>query len=197
MKFCHNCKATLAEGARFCSMCGTPAKDVPNEQAEKKAELCPADYIYCYPDRDAVCVVIPEGIDRIEGAYQDMRTLERITLPSTLKSIGAYSFSGCEALKEITLPPYLEEIDFVAFEGCSSLYEITIPKSVRLIDLSAFGGCSSLARVIFEDPHGWGVGAFMSEPKPAEGLDAPEEAARMLLSHSGDTVSLVLSKIKK
>ena len=194
MKFCHMCGTTLPDGARFCPMCGAAAVNKASDEEAK--ELCPADYIYAYPDREAEQVIIPEGIDRIEGGYQDMKKLTKITLPKSLKSIGAYSFSGCEALFDITLPDGLCEIDFVAFEGCSALTSIKIPASVRLIDLSAFGGCTSLSRAVFEDPSGWGIGAFMSEPKPTEGLSDPHEAAKLLLSHSEDTVSLVLTKIK-
>ena len=193
MIFCKSCNAPLPEGARFCPMCATPV--VISEK--RSTELCPADYIYRYPDRDASRVVIPEGIDRIDGGYQDMKNLLSVTLPVGIKSIGAYSFSGCESLSEITLPEGLSEIDFVAFEGCTSLKKIRIPKSVELIDLSAFSGCSALERVIFDEPTGWGIGAFMSEPKPVSELSDPCEAARFLLSHGEDTVSLVLSRIKK
>ena len=64
-------------------------------------------------------VDIPEGWVEINGnEFCDWKELKSITLPSSLKTIGAYAFSGCENLREITIPSSVESIGDCAFKDC-------------------------------------------------------------------------------
>ena len=59
---------------------------------------------------------IGEGIERIEyGAFYMHFTLEKVRLPSTLKSIGALAFCDCQHVKHFDIPAGLEKIDPEAF----------------------------------------------------------------------------------
>ena len=58
-------------------------------------------------------------------------------LPSSVKNIGTYAFSGCTNLTEVILPDGLENIGYAAFMS-SGIKEITVPKSVKNIGQDAF-----------------------------------------------------------
>ena len=120
-------------------------------------------------------LIIPEGVVNIENwAFKDIKTLEKITLPSSLNYIGKDAFRGCENLREvniqegltiigdgsffacdklekITLPSTLVSIGWEAFSDCDSLTEIYIPKNVKNIDFkSAFNNCFLLERITID-----------------------------------------------
>lgn len=75
------------------------------------------------------------------------KSVEKVTLPSTLKSISYRAFLGCENLKEINIPAALENIDGEAFMNCRSLEKIGLPKTMVSIGDKAFDGCNSLKNV--------------------------------------------------
>ena len=60
------------------------------------------------------------------------KELERIELPSGVRRIGKYAFSGCVELKEVAIPDSVEEIDDYAFYGCKALVRPKLSPSVRL-----------------------------------------------------------------
>ena len=116
-------------------------------------------------------VVIGEGITAI-GTYNFYSVKATgFTLPSTLRTIGRYSFSSssirnaalpfgvtsiaanafdtCTELASVTLPDSLKTIAGNAFKVCTSLEEIEIPYSVMSIGSYAFDRCTSLETLKF------------------------------------------------
>lgn len=74
-------------------------------------------------------------------------TLRYITIPSTVKSIGKFAFSGCYYLTDFVLPETLETISDSAFRDSNFINGFTIPDSVTSIGEFAFydvGGMSSV-----------------------------------------------------
>jgi len=97
-------------------------------------------------------VVLNEGLETIgKRAFTSCESLQSITFPSTVKSIGLEAFRGCSSLKEVVLNEGLVEIEDNAFYGCSSLQSITVPSSVDEISYQAFEGCSKLREVTLND----------------------------------------------
>ena len=96
-------------------------------------------------------VVIPEGVESIPDNYFKMEysnnQLEKVVLPSTIKSIGASAFSGCTKLVEINLPNGLKTIGNNAFYKCKSLKTINMPDSVEYVGYNAFEECAKLESV--------------------------------------------------
>lgn len=91
-------------------------------------------------------VILPEGVRVIrEGAFNCCGDLERVCLPSTLKTIDACAFNN-SALAQIDLPDGLEEIGECAFMD-TKLTSIRIPRSVRCIRGGAFAGARDLAQI--------------------------------------------------
>ena len=85
------------------------------------------------------------------GAFDYCGTLQSITLPERLLTIGNYAFSGCNALQTITLPEGLQTIGDEAFESCEALQSIVLPDGLQTIGYEAFRDCSALQSIIFPE----------------------------------------------
>ena len=83
--------------------------------------------------------------------------LENITLPNSVRSIGAWAFSRCYKLANINLPNSVKSIESCAFSNCIELASITIPTSVIRMGESVFSDCNNLT--IYAEasikPYGW------------------------------------------
>lgn len=75
--------------------------------------------------------------------YGYRESIQTITLPDEMITIGRYAFEGCSSLTNITMPDilYLKNIENCTFRYCSSLTAITIPEGVMRIGFEAFGYC--------------------------------------------------------
>ena len=108
-------------------------------------------YKYTY---DNTNVTIPERIyDRkiieiADYAFKDNKTVERITIPDTVKKIGSEVFSGCESLKKVDMPSTLSELGDYAFYGCSELNDVVIPNGVEVLEESVLACCNSLDNLV-------------------------------------------------
>ena len=85
----------------------------------------------------------------VDSTFKEFKSLRKITILSSITSIGKSAFSGCSSLNQVTfgLPSSVTSIGDYAFRGCSSLTQISIPSSVTSIRDSAFYGCSSLTQI--------------------------------------------------
>lgn len=79
-------------------------------------------------------------------------SLNSVSIPQSVTSIGHYAFYGCDAITTISIPGGLTYLGERAFCGCSKLNSITIPKSLSRIYSEAFMGCESINSVTFELP---------------------------------------------
>ena len=109
-------------------------------------------------------IVVGEGItslseiwnyaDWYTGTFENFAALEEISLPESLKTIGAGCFRNCKKLTGIRIPDAVEHIGYSAFVNCESITEISIPFGV-IIDNdddmynspAVFGNCISLTKV--------------------------------------------------
>ncbi len=126
------------------------------------------DKRYAESRDSVVSVTVSEGILKLESrVFYRCSNLEKITLPSTLKSVGFACFAHCPCLVEINLPDRLKFIGGNLFAGCHGLRrdgfiifnnimfdwadsgdEIIVPDSVKLIAEGAvsIGSMSSIIR---------------------------------------------------
>lgn len=135
-------------------------------------------------------VVIEEGITSVGDYSLYQVCASEISLPSTLRSIGNYSFAYNTQITKIEIPFGVQTIGASAFENCSSLESVAfpdtlvvmgknsfkqcyalksleVPYSVQLIGTYAFYRCTSLSNISFESmssPVAIGAYAFMSCP---------------------------------
>ena len=65
------------------------------------------------------------GLDKIdEECFTECKNLKLITLPNTLKTIGARAFNGCESLNDLAIPENVSKVESEAFKGCKSMKRI-------------------------------------------------------------------------
>lgn len=92
-----------------------------------------------YPRGRTGSYAVPDGTETIcWNAFEDARGLSTALLPSSLRQIEAYAFTGCTGLTELTLPEGLLSIGGGAFRE-TGLREITFPASLRTCCLNDTG----------------------------------------------------------
>jgi len=74
--------------------------------------------------------------------YNDIKDCQTITMPNSVRIIGAKTFGSCSRLLNIEFSRNLEEVHMQAFQNCSSLKFIEIPSSVKKIEDWAFANNS-------------------------------------------------------
>ncbi|SFH98873.1 Listeria/Bacterioides repeat-containing protein [Pseudobutyrivibrio sp. OR37] len=109
-------------------------------------------------------LTIPESVTVIRACAFNSSNIANIAFQGNgLRKIETKVFEDCTSLEEITLPESLETIGQVSFKGCTKLKNIVIPNQVTLIDKYAFQNCTGLTNVTFGSKLSKiGYGAFMS-----------------------------------
>lgn len=93
-------------------------------------------------------ITIPDSVKVIgANAFGGCISLESFAWPSGVREIPANAFKDCAVLKEISIPSGVVSIGSNAFFGCSELVEVTVPEGVVSIGKEAFGACANLERL--------------------------------------------------
>ena len=104
--------------------------------------ICDAAFMFCHSLKE---LVIPSSVASIGGfTFHNCEALRELVIPSSVTSIGNGAFNGCTSLQELEIPSSVISIGNGAFGGCALLRELEIPSSVISIGNSAFNGCTSL-----------------------------------------------------
>lgn len=92
-------------------------------------------------------IIIPDSVLTIcSWAFAYCDNLERINI-SNIAVIEDYTFIECFKLKDITIPTSVKGIGALAFSNCNSLIEVNIPDSVLRVGNNAFFSCDNLESV--------------------------------------------------
>ena len=147
-------------------------------------------------------IVVPEGIVAISKDAFYGSQARTITLPSTLRYIGDYSFFNCVNLTEITVPDNvvsigenafavclaltsirfnvstskLVSIGNNAFESCKALVSVDLPINMDVLGDEAFKNCSKLASLNFD---------YIVVEQDSNGIDHTRVAAKSNLKEIG------------
>ncbi len=90
-------------------------------------------------------VTFAEGRETIpDGMFQYMTSIEEVTLPKSLTSIGGKAFIECTGLKKVVVSSNLTSIGNNAFDYCTSLETVEFAGTVGAIGSSAFEDCTAL-----------------------------------------------------
>jgi hypothetical protein len=87
-------------------------------------------------------------------------SLTGITIPSSVTSIGPYTFLACSGLTNVTIPDSVTDIKDAAFGNCSNLSYVNIPDSVTDIEELVFYDTSLTNITIPNSVTNLGGGAF-------------------------------------
>ena len=89
----------------------------------------------------------------VYSPFSKNSSIVEVTIPDTVKYIGAISFKGCKKLKKVNLGSGVQVIGNNCFEGCTSLEGIALPEGVKYIDQMAFSGCTALTQISVPETH--------------------------------------------
>jgi hypothetical protein len=83
----------------------------------------------------------------------DFPDITSVTIPASIKTIGAEAFQTCRSLSMVTFAPgsQLTTLGSFAFKECNTLASIELPNSITSIEDSTFVGCRSLTSVVLPD----------------------------------------------
>ena len=79
--------------------------------------------------------------------FEACYSLETITIPSSVKTIGSAAFHTCSSLKNVNIKEGLSRIYNGAFYNCKKLVTITLPKTLSIVENDIFDYCSNLTTV--------------------------------------------------
>eukprot|EP01036_Dinobryon_divergens_P031381 gene31381-40769_t len=83
-------------------------------------------------------LVIPTSVTVIAGYAFRYGGLTKVTVPSSVVSVGDYVFSSCTALTSMSLPTSLTYIPNYFCQSCTSLQSLVVPTLVTSIGIGAF-----------------------------------------------------------
>ncbi len=115
--------------------------------------ICDAAFAGNYDSHPSLqSITIPDSVTSIgDEAFLFCSSLQSVTIPHSVTSIGDRAFSHCESFQSVTIPDSVTSIGDYAFSGCSSLQSVTIPDSVTSIGNWAFEYCELLHSVTIPD----------------------------------------------
>ena len=120
-------------------------KNITHLRIDPSVKVIGTAFSYC---SKLVGVEFCEGLQQIEkDAFRECKSLQRMAIPSSVKSFGKYAFFNCICLIEIKFLGGLKRISHGLFERCISLPHIKLPSSVKIIDTWAFCDCRQLMTV--------------------------------------------------
>ncbi len=123
-------------------------------------------------------IIVGEGITSIgDYAFYYCKNAASVSLPSTLKKIGAYSFNST-GLTEVTIPESVTEISQNAFSYADKLIKVTLPSSLTKLENSVFSGCSSLTTVNIPESL-TSVGSYAFSGTAIESIVLPETVTEL------------------
>ena len=94
---------------------------------------------------------IPQGVTAIApGALDGASRLTAVTVPGSVATIQAGTFTNLAGLATVTLQEGVMRIEAGAFEGCAKLTKVVIPASCTAIDPRAFANCPDIAIEVAE-----------------------------------------------
>ena len=86
---------------------------------------------------------LPEGLELIESVAFRSTNITSVSLPSTLKYLGACAFQSCFKLKgSLAIPSSIKTIEMGSFDQAIELKgDLSLPEGLETIDAAAFSNC--------------------------------------------------------
>ncbi len=148
--YCTLSSVSLPEGLQSIGESAFNASKITGELTIPSTVTNIGEYAFNYCALTSVTLLkgqegLIKTIDRY--AFKQCSSLQSVSLPEGVQSIGAEAFSICPNLQSVSLPEGLQSIGRDAFLQSGITGELTIPSSVTSIGSDAFSSCSSLTSV--------------------------------------------------
>lgn len=101
--------------------------------------------------RAAKKLVFAEGVTAIEEYRFQSWTIDELSLPGTLKTIGEYTFAWSGGFETLTIPEGVEMIQSGALSYMEGVQTIHLPGTVRGVEMGAFNGNADLKAFIVDE----------------------------------------------
>lgn len=93
--------------------------------------------------KELVELIFPEGTTEIkECAFANVKSIEKVVIPDSVKKMGNSAFNGCTALNHVELGRGLEYLSFGAFANCDTIEYIFFPIEIKSIFDTTFDNTS-------------------------------------------------------
>lgn len=105
-----------------------PDSEEPNlfRECHRKREINDSNYGWLF-GQNIEELVLPDSVTEIgQKTFQNMPALKTVVLPSGLKKMGSFVFSGDKSLEELTLPAAVSDLQVDTFQGADQLRTITV-----------------------------------------------------------------------
>ena len=90
---------------------------------------------------------IADGTNSTRVAFFNNDYIRKVTIPSSITTIGSRAFSFSDRITTIILHNNISSIGFNAFEGLSKLSSISLPSGLTELDTGLLSGCTSLTSI--------------------------------------------------
>ena len=116
-----------------------------NYLAEKSGNEPPIDY------KTIRKLVIPEGVETINGSALENTTVSRVILPTSLKEI-SYEAFALSSIVNLWIPESVVEIRAAAFSQCKNLISAKIYAKIKTLSRGLFADCVNLEDIYLPNP---------------------------------------------
>ena len=97
-------------------------------------------------------ISIPSTVTSIgDHAFDSCWAVRSLSIPNGVTKLGGWVFYDCCSLTSISLPSSLASLGDYAFFSCTNLTSITIPSTVKTIGEGCFTSCGKLTKVVVPD----------------------------------------------
>ena len=90
---------------------------------------------------NVVSVRFHPSVVEVPDAFYGCRDLREVVLNEGLVKIGNFAFDECRSLESITIPSSVKEICKLAFYKCYGLKEVVLNEGLKMIEMQAFERC--------------------------------------------------------
>lgn len=118
-------------------------------------------------------VNLPEGLEEIDSSFWSCKSLETVSIPSTVISIGQHTFDNCPNLKTVKLSEGILGIDNNAFTDCENLENINLPNSLLDIGSQNFQN-TSIKNIVLPNKLKIITGQLFINCKKLESVEIPD-----------------------
>lgn len=130
---------------------GTEREEVMPERSQEGTEIAIVGHSSSGNFGTLERLTLPDTVKHIgDKAFQVHVDLQELVFPSSLETVGEFAFAHCTTLAEPNFPQGLQKIMQGAFCNCDEFRQISLPETVQYLGSNAFSHCNNLESFEFQ-----------------------------------------------